>query len=73
MAPLAIKEPVVQCHWWNGVYDSVLDPSTFLVNGGGKLKEDDLDSASLIGQELREKFENTGLVHVQNTVSGMNA
>lgn len=69
MAPLIPKEPVVQCHWWNGVYDSVLDPKSFLIDGGGKLKEDDLDSASLIGQELREKFDATGLVHVQNTVS----
>jgi hypothetical protein len=69
VAPLVPKEPVVQCHWWNGVYDSVLNPSTFLVDGGGKLKEADLDSDSLIGQELREKFDATGLVHVQNTVS----
>ena len=67
---VAEPPPIVQCRWWNGVDDdSVIDPNLFVVNAGGKLKEDDLDSASLIGQEMQEKFDNVGLIHVQNTVS----
>lgn len=53
--------------WWTGRYDAVMDPSKFLVNGHGKLTSEDCHPNSLIGQEIKEKFSNVGLVHVHNT------
>jgi hypothetical protein len=62
------NEPIVQCRWWNGEMMDIIDPSLYRMDGGGKLKEDDLDPESLMGQEMREKFATVGLIHVQNTV-----
>jgi hypothetical protein len=66
----SILEPnqtVVIPRWWTGAYDAVLDPSQFLVDGGGNLGKDDLRADSWIGQEMQEKYQAVGLVHVHNT------
>jgi hypothetical protein len=51
--------------WWSGRY--VIDPARFIVDGGGKLNKEDLCKDSWIGQEMKAKYEDVGLVHVQNT------
>ena len=65
-----ILEPgqtVVIPRWWTGRYDAVVDPSNFVVNGHGKISPQDLLPNSWIAQEVQEKYEQCGLVHVQNT------
>lgn len=59
-------QDVVVCRWWTGAYD-VIDPQRFVVNAGGNLHKEDLHAESLIGQEIKEKYRDTGLIHVQNT------
>lgn len=59
-------QDVVICRWWTGSHD-VIDPARFRVNGGGMLRREDLHENSLIGQEIQEKYNDTGVVHVQNT------
>ena len=67
--PSSILQPnqdVVICRWWTGEY--VIDPERFIVNGQGNISKDDIHNPkSLLRQEVLEKFEDTGLVHVQNT------
>lgn len=53
--------------WWTGRYDAVLDPARFVVDGRGKLTSDDCNKNSSIGQEIVEKYNDVGLIHVQNT------
>eukprot|EP00545_Synedropsis_sp_CCMP1620_P009566 CAMPEP_0119032870 /NCGR_PEP_ID=MMETSP1176-20130426/42270_1 /TAXON_ID=265551 /ORGANISM="Synedropsis recta cf, Strain CCMP1620" /LENGTH=377 /DNA_ID=CAMNT_0006989289 /DNA_START=542 /DNA_END=1675 /DNA_ORIENTATION=+ len=60
------KTEVVIPRWWSGRYD-VIDPARFIVKGGGHLGEADLSPHSSIGQEIRAKYEDTGLVYVTNT------
>lgn len=64
---LEAGQTVVIPRWWTGRYDAVLDPARFLVDGGGKLGKDDLKAGSWIGQEMQEKYQDVGLVHVHNT------
>jgi hypothetical protein len=60
---------IVHCRWWNGSSDlnSVIDSSKFLIDGGGKISEADLKENSMIAQEMKSKFGDVGLLHVQNT------
>ena len=58
-------QEVVIPRWWTGRY--VIDPSRFVVDGRGKISSEDLHSQSALGQEMQEKYHNTGVVHVQNT------
>lgn len=60
-------QTVVIPRWWTGRYDAVMDPSKFLVDGGGNLGKEDLKASSWIGQEILEKYKAVGLVHVHNT------
>ena len=64
---LEAGQTVVIPRWWQGRYDAVLDPNEFLVDGGGNLCGDDLKADSWIGQEMQEKYQSVGLVHVHNT------
>lgn len=52
--------------FWTGEND-IIDPSRFVVNGGGRVSKEDLHSDSAIGREMRAKYDDVGLVHVQNT------
>jgi hypothetical protein len=52
--------------FWTGEYD-VIDHSRYVVDGGGRVSKEDLHSDSAIGQEMREKYADVGLVHLQNT------
>jgi len=66
----SILEPgqqVVIPRWWTGSYDAVMDSSNFLVDGQGKLSKEDLHPNSWLGQEIQEKYNRVGLIHVQNT------
>lgn len=65
--PSSPQPAIVQCNWWTGRYDAVVDPSRFIVNGKGSLTAQDCRADSLIGQEISEKYRDVGLVHVQNT------
>jgi hypothetical protein len=64
--PRASQEVVVP-HWWRGAYDAVIDPSRFVVNGRGKLSKEDCVPESYVGQEIKAKYDDVGVVHVQNT------
>jgi hypothetical protein len=64
---LEAGQTVVIPRWWTGRYDAVLDPSQFLVDGCGNLGKEDLQADSWIGQEMQEKYQVSGLVHVHNT------
>jgi hypothetical protein len=59
-------QDTVVCRWWTGNYD-VIDPAHFLIDAGGKLNQEDLKEASAFGQEIKEKYNDTGVIHVQNT------
>jgi hypothetical protein len=52
--------------FWTGEYD-VVDQSRYVVDGGGLVGKEDLHSDSAIGQEMREKYDDVGLVHLTNT------
>ena len=58
---------VVKCRWWTGSYDHVIDPSKFIIDCGGKVSKDDLKPNSLLCQEMNEKYNDIGVIHVQNT------
>jgi len=58
-------QKIVEPRWWSGQY--VIEPTRFIVNGGGKLSKDDLHAESSFGQELLAKYNDVGVVHVQNT------
>jgi len=65
----SVLEPLqetVRSRWWTGRWD-VIDPVRFVVNGKGKLSDDDLHLDSVFAQELKAKYDDVGLVHVQNT------
>jgi hypothetical protein len=44
-----------------------MDPARYLINAGGKAGSADLNADSALGQEMRGKYADTGLIHVQNT------
>ena len=52
--------------FWTGEYD-ILDQSRYVVDAGGLVGKEDLHSDSAIGQEMREKYDDVGLVHLTNT------
>lgn len=62
---LKANQEVVIPRWWSGSY--VIDPSRFVVDGQGKLTKEDLHSNSLIGQEMKAKYDDVGVIHVVNT------
>jgi len=45
----------------------VIDPSRFVIDGKGKLSQADLLPDSWIGHEIKEKYDDVGVIHVQNT------
>lgn len=51
--------------WWTGSY--VINPARFILDLGGKVSKEDLHSESALGQEIQGKFNDAGLVHIQNT------
>jgi hypothetical protein len=59
-------QDVVVCRWWTGTHD-VIDLARFRVDGGGRLRTEDLHAESAFGQEVQEKYNDTGVIHVQNT------
>ena len=61
-----LSREIVIPRWWSGRND-VIDPLRFVVDGHGKLSKEDLQPNSWIGQEVQEKYNDVGLVHVQNT------
>jgi hypothetical protein len=64
---VAAQDAVVIPRWWSGSYDAVIDPSRFVVNGGGKLTSADCVPNSWVGQEIQEKYNDVGLIHIQDT------
>jgi hypothetical protein len=52
--------------FWTGEYN-VIDQSRYVVDGGGHVRKEDLHGDSMLGQEMREKYNDVGLVHLQNT------
>ena len=59
-------QDVVVCRWWSGSYD-VIDPARYIVNAGGNLRKEELHADSAIGQEIQERYNDTGVIHIQNT------
>ena len=51
--------------WWTGSH--VIDPSRFIVDGRGKISKEDFRESSFIGQEMKEKYADVGVIHVVNT------
>jgi hypothetical protein len=63
---IAVQDVVIP-RWWSGSYDAVVDPSRFVVNGGGKLNSTDCVLNSWVGQEIQEKYKDVGVIHIKNT------
>lgn len=51
--------------WWCGRY--VIDPDRFVIDGRGKISKEDLQDNSSFKQEIIAKYNDVGVVHVQNT------
>ena len=60
-------QEIVNCRWWAGSYDHVIDPSRFIIDGRGKLTKEDLKPTSAFAQEINAKYDDVGVIHVQNT------
>ena len=59
------QKEIVTPRWWSGRW--VIEPSRFIINGGGKLSSDDCHENSWLGQEIQEKYKDVGVIHIQNT------
>jgi hypothetical protein len=45
---------------------NVIYPARFLVDAGGKLNQEDLkETSAFFGQEVKEKYNDAGVIHVQ--------
>ena len=51
--------------WWSGRY--VIDPDRFVIDGRGNISKEDLLENSIFNQEIKAKYNDVGVVHVQNT------
>ncbi|EEC47041.1 predicted protein [Phaeodactylum tricornutum CCAP 1055/1] len=65
-AARSIRKEVVNPRWWSGAYD-VIDTSRFIIDGKGKVCKSDLLPTSWLGQEIQEKYDDVGVLHLQNT------